>query len=62
MSYSLNTHRRRVKGSIEFHGRALADISSVLSGRRYLGEGHQKPLCLAAGWAAERFERRGWKT
>jgi len=45
--------------SIEFHGRALADISSVLTDRRSLGEGHQKPLCLASGWAAEPFEHRG---
>jgi len=40
---------------IEFHTRALADMSSVLSGRRYLGESHQKPLCWASGWAAEPF-------
>ena len=47
---------------IEFHTRALADISSVLSGRLYSGESQEKPLCLASDWAAEHFERRGWKT
>ena len=43
--------------STEFHTRALADLPSVLSDRRQVGEGHQNPLCMAWGWAAEPFER-----
>lgn len=54
--------KARWSGVPSFTRGAVTDLPSVLSGSRYLGESRRNPLCLAWGWTAEPFERRGLMT